>query len=216
MNYFLTIVVFSLVFVWNSLTTLAVPPPDFLFNVGSQIIQIFSIVIVFLSAATFSIGQFVKVYFRQMKHKKLVWISAGLGVVLISFMVAYQEWVAESMDANQSVGIVANPIEQLDKLPFNEETIENSPQAQTGATTDDKYVAFIKKYYSNLGNGKIEEAYAVSKKSVPLVTFKSWYENVTAISIDHIQAIDTYKYSLAFVNGQQRFNRTLCNAYDFG
>lgn len=203
MRYFLGIISFCLLFSAGTSTALAVPPPDFLFNIGSQLIQIFSVLAVFLSAVAISAGQFLKVYFHKLKHRKAVWAGIALAVVGISFGVAYfaqqyeqnrayEQWITQSEQANANLPEAANP---LDQLKLNGAETVKVPEVVV-VPTDDKYVTFIKTYYANLANGKIEDSYAVSKKSVSLETYLGWYQGLKSIAIDFIQLIADHKYSL--------------------
>lgn len=109
-TYFRTVLFLAALLTGSGLA-LAVPPPDFLFNVGSQVVQIFAIVVLFLSALIGSMSQFLKVYFIKIKHKKLIWAGIGLLVVAIAFGfaygyqqreqdLAYKHWLAESSQQN--------------------------------------------------------------------------------------------------------------------
>ena len=194
----------SLVFVQGIGIAKAVPPPDFLFNVGSQIIQAFSLGVLFLSAISASVWQFAKGYFAGIRHKK--WIGAGIILLIISVSVAgayiygqyeqdkaYKDWVEESKEQGKDLPATDT---SLDRLKINNESSSPQVELETERLPENKYVQFIKQYYDFLGNGKIAEAYAVSKKSVSLETYKSWYKNVTDVEVDEVQAINDHKYSL--------------------
>ncbi len=209
MKNFFRILLFSFIIGSFSSTALAVPPPDFLFNIGGQLIQVFSILMIFLSAASVTVTQFLKAYLKKFKHKKALWIGLAVAIVAISSLSAYfyqqyaqkqayQEWISES-EAAQPVGDnFENPLDQLKIADTATSTTPASaaPAIAAPSEPESRYIQFIRQYYSNLTNGKIDEAYAVSKKSVPLETFRSWYTNTSAISIDSLQSIDQYKYSL--------------------
>jgi len=187
---------------------LAVPPPDFLFNVGSQIIQFFSVAVLFLSAIAASMSQFARVFFARIQHKKLFWGGLGLGVILISVssayyygqyqqQKAYETWISESETQNVNVPTVDT---SLDKLKLNEEEksapITQPEEPSPPPLPEDKNAQFIRAYYQNISSGKLAEAYAVSKKSVSLETYKSWYKDLTSLTIDDLQPIDEKTYSL--------------------
>lgn len=89
-------------------TVYAVPPPDFLFNIGSQLAQVFSVAVLFLSAI-FSVSyKFIKVKLELMKSKKIVFISISvIAIIGISIGSAYlygdykqnleyEKWLEES------------------------------------------------------------------------------------------------------------------------
>lgn len=232
-SYFL--ILFSAIFLVNSVKTVqAVPPPDFLFNVGSQIVQAFSIIAIFLSAALMSFRQFAGAFYQTIQHKKIFWVSMALIVVGISLGSAYfygqykqneeyQKWIAQSQTQNQNFEITdysmdkmkirrptteqenpattdtaTEPPQQVDENPASGITAElpRQPEEQLAIIPQDPNIQFIQEYYENIGNGNLEEAYAVSKKQVSLETFKSWYSKVTDILIDEIQNIDNNSYSV--------------------
>lgn len=199
-------IVFSIgIFFLGIKSALAVPPPDFIFNVGAQVAQFFSIAVLFLGAILVTVRQAAKVYFIQMKNKKIIWIGLIIGVISIASVgayyynqyqqtVAYQKWLEESKIQNANVAVSDTSLDQL-KIDETANT-EEQKQEKIPRPKETPDVQFIRTYYANLGNGNIEAAYGVSKKSVPLETYKSWYKNVTSLIIDDLQKIDTNKYSL--------------------
>lgn len=62
----------------------AVVPPDFIFNIGSQIVQIFSVIAVFLSTVFVTVYQFVKMRLKNLKAGKLFWVGATLVVLVVA------------------------------------------------------------------------------------------------------------------------------------
>ncbi len=59
----------------------AVVPPDFIFNIGSQVAQISSIVLIFATAAFGAVAQFFKAEIAGIKRKKTV-LAAAAALVL--------------------------------------------------------------------------------------------------------------------------------------
>ncbi|MBP9718535.1 hypothetical protein KBD59_04555 [Candidatus Gracilibacteria bacterium] len=186
----------------------AVPPPDFLFNVGSQVAQFFSIIILFLGAGLAAMRQFGQVYFDRFKHKKLVWVVLilvviGIGLVGAYFYgtyqqdAAYDKWLKESAEQNE---VEPSEIDtSLDQLKMDDQVPAVLAAAVLPGKKEEKEsrgAMFIRSYYDNLGKGNIEAAYNVSKKSVSLETYKGWYKNITSVTIDSVQQIDEYTFSL--------------------
>lgn len=60
----------------------AVIPPDFIFNIGTSIAQVFSVVILFFSALFATTYQFIKLKFASLKHRRIFLI---LSIVLVIF-----------------------------------------------------------------------------------------------------------------------------------
>lgn len=201
MKPYFRIVIFGLTLVTFTKTAHAVPPPDFIFNVGTQIVQAFSIGVLFLTAIIASVRQYARVYFDTMKHKKLFWAGTGLVVIFVAIGSAYyygqyaqnaeyEKWLADSQKNSVPLDIANSP---LDKLKNTAPALVPAP---IFALPDTPAIAFIKNYYANLGSGHIKEAYDVSKKSVSYETFVGWYKNTSGVSVDNVQSIDDTKYSL--------------------
>lgn len=222
MKIYFILIFFALFFLDSTKLVFAIPPPDFLFNVGSQVVQIFSILIIFLSALLAGVRQFAKTYFIQLKYKKTVWIFLALVVIGISFVGAdyyqqykqeqeYAKWIAESEQANaeftygdydtDKLRIGAENIIQNGEKIITDEVAEEIVDIEKVQKKDsilryDDNMRFIQRYYKYLNDGEIESAYEVSKKSVSLNTYKSWYQNVESAALGDIQKISNDKYSL--------------------
>lgn len=204
-------------FLGTANVALAVPPPDFLFNVGSQVVQAFSIVALFSSAFIASVGRFARVYIANFKYKKILMGFLVLAVIAASSSgayyygqykqdQAYKQWIAESEAQNKNISAVDATLDVLkmaDNKAGTSSEVAAEPivvvvkPAKVPRPKESKYISFIRKYYANLANGNAEVSYAVSKKSVSLATYKSWYKDVTSVSVDDIQSIDVTKYSLS-------------------
>lgn len=138
----------------------------------------------------------------------LIFGIAGAGAY--SFMgyrqnIEYKEWIAQSEVQKKKVPRPKNP---LDTLPVEKIVVKNDlEKIEPESVVDlqpikipvkrkDPNLDFINSYYENLGSGNVEAAYAVSKKSVPIQTYRQWYANVTDVYIDTIQNISDKTYSL--------------------
>lgn len=192
----------------------AVPPPDFIFNVTSQIAQFFSISVILFSAA----GSVVYRFFQQRfagKRKLVFWIIGGLGAILLSAGGAWlygryvqQEemklWLAaqssanatnlDQIDIDQEPTLVRTtaPTDELDQLMLGDQ----KPAQKIATQPEDAVSKFIQRYYASIAAHQFSEAYEMSKKSSSLETFKGWYASTTAISIDRLQRIDDKTSSL--------------------
>lgn len=194
----------------------AVPPPDFLFAVGSQLGIIFALSAIFFSSALAAVVTFARAFFGRIKHKKLFWSAVAILVVMISVSVSmyldalwqqtqYEQWVEESAQNAPSEGVAVTDIEELD--PTAEVRMVSSSSSAESSVMSEKIMAetsmptdpnedFIRQYYNDIGSGNLESAYAVSKKSVPFDTFQGWYENVTDVSVDTVQPVRWNVYSI--------------------
>jgi rhodanese-related sulfurtransferase len=196
----------------------AVPPPDFIFSVGTQVVQFFTIATILLSAAGSMGYQFFKRHI--IKRKRIVyWILLGFVVLSISGTGAWlyghytqkqamNQWLAESKKYDQSTEVYS-------KGDINQEPTTSSTQIETsgdsldqltlgnGSSTqvisaqpDDEVTTFIQTYYNAIASHQFDIAYAMSKKSVSFETFKNWYTETQSVSIDKIQRIDSKRSSL--------------------
>jgi hypothetical protein len=99
----------------------AVVPPDFIFNISSQIAQISSISLIFLTAVFGTFFQFFKTRFYAIKHKKTV-LAATIALVLIATLTGsyfyatyrqkaeYQKWLEQSKKPKTAL---AQPVYQI-------------------------------------------------------------------------------------------------------
>lgn len=118
----------------------AVLPPDFIFNIGTQITQFFSIIILFLTAIFGAFFQFFQMQFYAIKHKKIILLSSIFLIITISltssFLYAkykqkeeYQKWLEESKKYEISKNFLfnSNNDDTNDSKKINDETnITNS------------------------------------------------------------------------------------------
>ncbi|MFA6522338.1 MAG: rhodanese-like domain-containing protein [Patescibacteria group bacterium] len=173
----------------------AIPPPDFLFQFGSQFVQFFSLFFVFAAAVASVTLRWSQVLFYKIRiHKKIALLCAVLvvglslgGAYLVSSML---RTTAEQDYSNQVANAIDDRIAQYDVLSTDEKTPE--PLVIT-----DPGVAFISQYYSNLSAGEVATAYAVSKQNVTFDVYEGWYENVTSIEVESVEHISDLGYSAA-------------------
>lgn len=182
----------------------AVLPPDFIFNVTTQIIQSFSIVMVFLSVTMGSIYKFVQLKYSQIRLGKIHLFGILILIIIMSVFVAktygsylqkieYDKWLTES----QSQKTIPIPTDQSIVL-YELDNLKSEPIITPAISdpTDNANSQFIKDYYQKIASKNLDQAYEMSKKSVSLATFKSWYQNTDDIVIDKIVNIDDARSSL--------------------
>lgn len=174
----------------------AVPPPDFIMQVASQVGSFFSIAFVFLLAILSTSYQFVKTRLLAL-NKKIYWAVGIVTILLVAgvgayyYDQAYQEkaqkeeygqWLNKSLENSALQKEVSMPLEV------------NIPEASPQTQPLDEGRSFIENYYQNLANHEFEKAYAVSKKTVKFEIFSSWYQNVDKIVIRNIEKQDQTHY----------------------
>jgi rhodanese-related sulfurtransferase len=207
------IIIIGLALVDTTRTAHAVPPPDFIFAIGSQIAQIFSLLVLGLSVVAGVLRRFFQAHPWYIRHRRAIWIVAAIVVLLVSLLGAYYydryrqakeygTWVEQSKQQEAaSVQDQGETGDNLDQLKLGETSgTAISPER----LASDRGLAFIKQYYDNLGSGNIAAAYAVSSKPASFAVYQSWYKNTTGISLDNAQKISdtTYSLGLTLYEGQ--------------
>jgi len=93
----------------------AVVPPDFIFNVGTQVVQFFSLIAIFFAAIFASLFQIFKAKYYAFNRKKWVWIAVIIAVAAIvpsgyyfftgyAQRAEYQKWLKESNKFSLNTG----------------------------------------------------------------------------------------------------------------
>lgn len=215
----------------------AVPPPDFIFNITSQIVPVFSFLFALLLTFLSAVYRFFRYSLAQYK-----WIFWLLGVCLVGGIAwggsyfydqyaqqqAYQIWLKGSKQNKQTAlvptpfinvqpeisqtPVLLSPSPQFTTLTATPSALAIMPTSPSSTITalsslvvlpadkvptmKDLGQEFIENYYDAIAHHQFSQAYAMSKKSVSLATFTSWYSNTTAVSFQDIVNIDEQKYSL--------------------
>jgi len=97
-------------------TAHAVIPPDFIFNIGTQITQFFSIIAIFFTALLGAFFQFFKTRYCAIRHKKIVLSLTIVAIIVVSLTSSYfyatykqkaeyQKWLEESQQYSQNQNI---------------------------------------------------------------------------------------------------------------
>jgi len=222
MKWFPVLLTCAVVLIAGAKEARAVPPPDFIFNVGTQVAQVFSIAFLVLSAMLSSLYQVIRLRLTTGKRRVFYWggaIVVMFGVAAVSAWgygsyaqrKVYEDWLANSRAhavAPSTVTSTDKATERLsgsvdvsglgdtaalDLLSFSQTTKTASGIA---SRPDDAVADFIRRYYAFIASGQWAQAYDLSKKSVPFATFKSWYVGMQALTIDKMQRIDENKTSL--------------------
>jgi hypothetical protein len=211
-GFVLTLIVLTALIATTS-TALAVPPPDFLFNLGSSLVQVFAVSLVFLSAILYTAKQYAKAFFVRVKHKKVFWGALAGVILLVSFggayffqqfqqEAAYDEWMKESEAYAAGTDTVDTSLDML--MVNGGDSVVIAASVSEDVVEENEQISFIRSYYRKLAEGKLEEAYAVSKKSVPFTTFNDWYRDVLSVDIDSIQEIEDMEYSLRLTLNEKK------------
>ena len=148
----------------------AVIPPDFIFNIGTQIAQFFSIIAIFLPPFLGRFFNSFKTRYYALKHKKIVLSLTIVGIILVSLTSSYfyatykqkaeyQKWLKESQQYNTNQNTQnANLDSDNDGLTDLEETNFgtdlNNPDTDGDGYSDGEEV---KNGYNPNGSGKFGE-----------------------------------------------------------
>lgn len=135
-----SILLFVVYFLVFSKSAYAVIPPDFIFNIGTQVAQFFSIIIVFFSVTFGAFFQFFKTKYYVIKHRKIVLALTILLIVIVSLAVSYfyalykqkleyQKWLEESKKYNiaQNISLDSDGDGLTDSEEINYGTDPNNP-----------------------------------------------------------------------------------------
>lgn len=122
----------------------AVPPPDFIFNIGSQLAYVFSAAVVILSAVFSVVYQYVKVRYHAIKMRPWLFISVVVLIGLVSVgatygynaykqNVEYEKWLVESEEyaAQENSELSENSSEE-DLNEDDEDTDNEDSDSQKG------------------------------------------------------------------------------------
>jgi rhodanese-related sulfurtransferase len=162
-------------FVWPQAAK-AVMPPDFIFNIGTQIAQFFSVIVIFFTAIFGASFRFFKTKFYALKHRKKILISFILLIAVISLAASYfyavykqkseyQKWLVESKEyeANQVVtsnnSLINTTLDSDGDGLVDAEEIKYGTDPNNPDTDGDTYQdgAEVKGGYNPKGPGKIGE-----------------------------------------------------------
>ncbi|PIR66480.1 MAG: hypothetical protein COU51_03715 [Parcubacteria group bacterium CG10_big_fil_rev_8_21_14_0_10_36_14] len=148
-------------------TAHAVIPPDFIFNIGTQIVQFFSIIAIFATAILGTFFQFFKTRYYAVKHKKTVLSLTILTIIVVSLVSSYfyatykqkteyQKWLEESQrySQNQNTNLDTDNDGLTDLEETDLGTDPNNPDTDNDGYSDGDEV---KNGYNPNGPGKLGE-----------------------------------------------------------
>jgi len=131
----------------------AVIPPDFIFNIGTQIAQFFSIIAIFFTAILGTFFQFFKTKYYALKHKKIVLSLTIVGIIAASLTssyfyaiykqkVEYQKWLEESQKntRNQNIDLDSDNDGLTDFEETNFGTDLNNPDTDGDGYSDSEEI----------------------------------------------------------------------------
>lgn len=193
----------------------AVPPPDFIINVGTQVMQFFSLALLFLTAIFSSVYQFLRLRFSSVRLKTGYWVGAMILILVVSAVGAKVFGVVLEKRAFARLALTpetkqvlllpdtplsegASDVERIlaPSVIFPETPVLVPDASATTSTTEDRVAQFIQRYYGLIATHDLRGAYDLSKKTVSYDTFASWYATTKSITITKLQRIDATHSSL--------------------
>lgn len=194
-------------------TAHAVIPPDFIFNIGTQIVQFFSIIAIFATAILGTFFQFFKTRYYALKHKKIVLILTIIGVIAVSLTSSYfyatyeqkaeyEKWLKESQQysANQNAQD-ANLDSDNDGLTDLEEsnfgTDINNPDTDGDGYSDGEEV---KNGYNPNGPGKLGEGVVNEDENDQLNIGAESNKNIDTSAEKFISSVNLTNSSARFIS----------------
>ncbi len=169
--------------------TRAVPPPEFIVQITSQIVPIFGWIFAFLVTGFTVTFQFIR---RLISHKYIVIISTILGIFAISLGVAY----------GLDVYLQHKQLEEVTKKISvqQEEYVEKMKEKERLEEIQDTAASeFIRSYYAYIAAGDLNTAYGMSTKHISYDEFTRLYTSVTNIRVEKVEKMDAYNYSVRVV-----------------
>ncbi len=169
--------------------TRAVPPPEFIVQITSQIVPIFGWIFAFLVTGFTVSFQFIR---RLISHKYIIIIFSILGIFTISLGVAYG--IDLHFQRKQLEKINAQILVQQETYTQKMEEKKEKEDAQDATAS-----AFIRLYYEYIAIGDLTTAYAMTAKQSTYEEFASVYASVTNTRVEKVEKMDPYTYSVRVV-----------------
>ena len=192
----------------------AVIPPDFIFNIGTQIAQFFSIIVLFFSAIFGAFFQFFRNRFITLKYKKSVlavtiFLIIGISLTASYFYanykqkVEYAKWLEESKknSLSQNSSLKANADNLINSTELDYQNDPNNPNNQTPTTDENNQLNIGKNDNENIDLSvnkfvsKIEETSAAAK------FISEYYRNIATGNYEQAYAVSKKVSSLAVFKG---------------
>jgi rhodanese-related sulfurtransferase/uncharacterized integral membrane protein len=184
----------------------AIPPPDVIFNIGSNAIQVIVLVFGLFSTSLLSLFKM----FRK-KWFPIIVVVMSLAVVAGAIITVFVPFgtvkpfqpattgLSKENEAEVRDALNADALDQLKVEAAAAIPVPPGPTRFRSALKSDEMdvgALFMEKYYRLIATGSISQAYELSKKSVAEEIFASWYAKTTGIAMEKIQRIDGTRYSL--------------------
>lgn len=229
---FMTLLSLILVLFLAPATASAIVAPDFVFNVGAQVAQAFSFILIVVTAIGGAFIQFLRSRFGAFRHLKS-WIMIALGgAILLAIGLSslygrqlqkreFGDWITDSGRYNNLSSFptisaespnlpketTKDPADQLEIGSVEIIDLDLSSQAFVSLIDPgerDAHARFIETYYRAIAEHRLDDAYALSKQSADSSTFRQWYEQTSKITLDHLVRIDaqTSSVELTLYEGQ--------------
>jgi len=188
----------------------AVIPPDFIFNIGTQIAQFFSIIVIFFTVAFGTFFQFFKTKYYAIKHKKIVLAMTILLVIAVSLTSSYfyaiykqkseyQKWLEESKKYNTTQNVLLDSdndgLTNLEEANFG--TDPNNPDTDNDGYLDGDEV---KNEYNPKGPGKIGEELKNTDENDQLNIGGENNKNIDTSTSKFVSNIDITDNSAKFIS----------------
>lgn len=168
-------------------TANAVVPPDFVIQVGSQILPIFGWIFT-ASIAIFSISyNYIKVLFKK---RYIIILICVLSIAGVSLGLAF------GIDTIHKKSEIARIEEQIVEQQNQYEESVSSPDS---IVETDQGVIFIREYYQHISDGELLEAYRMTSQNISFDTFYTWYKDTTRVHIDKLESTGDNTYSIRVV-----------------
>ncbi len=171
----------------------AIPPPEFIIQITSQIVPIFGWIFAVLIAGLGIAYNFLRSMIRN------TYVLIGVGVFVAFGLAIGSAYYIDGQYQKDQVAELQTQIESQQQAYVNKQAegkeVPNEV-IEPVAAEEDLGAQFIRTYYTHLSEGSIEAAYAMTTKRIPFDRFTSWYADTTSIDIEKVEHMDSQNYSV--------------------
>lgn len=169
--------------------THAVPPPEFIIQITSQIVPIFGWIFALL-LTTFTVSfQFIR---RIVAHKYIMIAVVVIGLFFVSWGTAYV------IDLHLQTKQLTEATKQV-SVQTDEYVKKIEEKNKLEEVRDDASSAFIRSYYEHIAHGELQAAYSMTPKDISYEEFKFLYKSVTNIRVEKVEKMNVDNYSVRIV-----------------
>ncbi len=168
----------------------AVPPPEFIIQITSQIVPIFGWIFAVLLSGFTVVYQFGREMFT---HRYAMFAIGVLVIATVSLGIAYV-WDNHMQESQRK------EVEQSLGWQQQEYNIDTSKGDETPTIeAQDRGNVFIRSYYQFISDGNLVSAYEYTNKNISFERFETMYKNTSQVYVEKVEKMDETTYSVRVV-----------------